>query len=69
MTPSPLITNVMKKSNFMGHFPKTIQGDVGFNCRWNGQNFVSNSSTWVGIRDRFGRKLPNGEHPAIHWNR
>ena len=69
MTPFPLMANVMKKSNFMGHFPRTIQGDVGFHCRWNGQNFASNSSTWIGIRDRFGRKLPNGEHPAIHWNR
>ena len=23
----------------------------------------------VGMRDVDGNKLPNGEHPAIHWNR
>ena len=23
----------------------------------------------VGLRDIEGKKLPNGEHPAIHWNR
>lgn len=36
---------------------------------WDGKGFNSNSSSWVGMRDREGQKLPNGEHPAIHWNR
>jgi len=36
---------------------------------WDGEGFTSNSSSWVGMRDREGQKLPNGEHPAIHWNR
>ena len=40
-----------------------------FSPRWDGEGFTTNSSSWVGIRDREGQKLPNGEHPAIHWNR
>lgn len=40
-----------------------------FSPRWDGEGFTTNSSSWVGMRDREGQKLPNGEHPAIHWNR
>ena len=42
-----------------------------FRRKWDGRNFtranlVEDSARF---RDIYGKKLPNGEHPTIHWNR